>query len=79
MAETCSLFIYDIIKKLITCGGNIYASIHTSQHNGIDSIQNYSYLCRYTGWSRSLCAPDDNSTKNTQKYFKQFQSLTTVT
>jgi hypothetical protein len=35
--------------------------------------------CIYTGWSKSLCAPDDYSTKNTKKYFKQFQSLTMVT
>jgi hypothetical protein len=27
---------------------------------------------RYTGGSNSLCAPDDYSTKNMQKYFKQF-------
>jgi hypothetical protein len=27
----------------------------------------------------SLGAPDDYSTKNTQKYFKQFQSLTVIT
>jgi hypothetical protein len=32
-----------------------------------------------TGWSKSLCAPDDYSTKNTQKYFKQFQSFTMIT
>jgi hypothetical protein len=35
--------------------------------------------CVYTGRSKSLCAPDDYSTKNTQKYFKQFQSLTMIT
>jgi hypothetical protein len=29
----------------------------------------------YTRWSKTLCAPDDYSTKNTQKYFKHFQSL----
>jgi hypothetical protein len=34
-------------------------------------------ICR--GLSKSLCAPDDYSTKNTQKYFKQFQSLTMIT
>jgi hypothetical protein len=28
---------------------------------------------------KSLCAPDDYSTKKTQKYFKQFQSLTMIT
>jgi hypothetical protein len=28
-----------------------------------------------TGRSKSLCAPDDYSTKHTQKYFKHFQSL----
>jgi hypothetical protein len=28
---------------------------------------------------KSLCALDDYSTKNTQKYFKQFQSLTMIT
>jgi hypothetical protein len=33
----------------------------------------------YTVWSKSLCSPDDYSTKNTQKYFKQFQSLTMIT
>jgi hypothetical protein len=33
----------------------------------------------YTGWSKSLCVPDNYSTKNTQKYFKQFQSLTMIT
>jgi hypothetical protein len=33
----------------------------------------------YAGRSKSLCAPDDYSTKNTQKYFKQFQSLTMIT
>jgi hypothetical protein len=32
-----------------------------------------------TGWSKSLCAPDDYSTKNTQNYFKQFKSLTMTT
>jgi hypothetical protein len=32
----------------------------------------------YTGRSKSLCAPDDYSTKNTQKYFKQFQSIRNV-
>jgi hypothetical protein len=32
-----------------------------------------------TGRSKILCAPDDYSTKNTQKYFKQFQSLTMIT
>jgi hypothetical protein len=32
-----------------------------------------------TGWSQRLCAPDDYSTKHTQKYFKQFQSLTMIT
>jgi hypothetical protein len=30
-------------------------------------------------WSKTLCAPDDYSTKNTQKYVKQFQSLTMIT
>jgi hypothetical protein len=34
---------------------------------------------QYTGWSKSLCASDDYSTKNMQKHFKQFQSLTTIT
>jgi hypothetical protein len=29
--------------------------------------------------NKSLCAPDDYSTKNTQKHFKQFQSLTMKT
>jgi hypothetical protein len=28
---------------------------------------------------KSLCAPDDYSTKNRQKYYKQFQSLTMLT
>jgi hypothetical protein len=28
---------------------------------------------------QKVSAPDDYSTKNTQKYFKQFQSLTMVT
>jgi hypothetical protein len=32
-----------------------------------------------TVWSKSLCAPDDYSTKNTQKCFKQFQSLIMIT
>jgi hypothetical protein len=32
-----------------------------------------------TGWSKSTRAPDDYSTKNTQKYFKQFQSLVMIT
>jgi hypothetical protein len=32
-----------------------------------------------TGWSKILCASDDYRTKNTQKYFKQFQSLTMTT
>jgi hypothetical protein len=32
----------------------------------------------HTGWSKSLCAPDDYSTKNMQKYFKQFQALTMI-
>jgi hypothetical protein len=33
----------------------------------------------YTRLSKSLCAPDDYCTKkNTQKYFKQFQSLTMI-
>jgi hypothetical protein len=32
---------------------------------------------RNTGWSKNLCAPDDYS-KNTQKYFKQFQTLTMI-
>jgi hypothetical protein len=36
-------------------------------------------LSPYTEWSKSLCAPDDYSTKNMQKYFKQFQSLTMIT
>jgi hypothetical protein len=31
-----------------------------------------------TGWSKSLYAPDDYSTKNMQKYFKHFQSLTMI-
>jgi hypothetical protein len=35
--------------------------------------------CLYTEWSKSLCAPDDYSTKNTQTHFKQFQSLTMIT
>jgi hypothetical protein len=33
----------------------------------------------YTGWSKSLCASDDYSTNNTQKYIKQSQSLTMIT
>jgi hypothetical protein len=32
----------------------------------------------YTEWSKSLCGPV-NDYKNTQKYFKHFQSLTMVT
>jgi hypothetical protein len=36
------------------------------------------FNCIYTGWSKSLCAPDDDSTKNSQNYFKHFQSLTTM-
>jgi hypothetical protein len=32
-----------------------------------------------TGWSKRLYAPEDYGTKNTQKYFKQFQSLTMIT
>jgi hypothetical protein len=32
-----------------------------------------------TGRSKSLCAPDDYSIKNKQKYFKEFQSLTMIT
>jgi hypothetical protein len=31
------------------------------------------------GDQKSLCAPGDYSTKDTQKYFKQFQSLTMIT
>jgi hypothetical protein len=34
---------------------------------------------KYRGWSKRLCTPDDYSTKYTQKYFKQFQSLTMIT
>jgi hypothetical protein len=34
---------------------------------------------KITGWSKSLCAPDDYSKKNTQKCFKQFQSLIMIT
>jgi hypothetical protein len=37
------------------------------------------YVCGATSWSKSLCAPDVYSAKNTQKYFKQFQSLTMIT
>jgi hypothetical protein len=33
---------------------------------------------KYTRWSKTLCTPADYSTKNTQIYFKQFQSLTMV-
>jgi hypothetical protein len=33
----------------------------------------------YTWWSKSRSVPDDYSTKNTQKYFKHFQSLTMIT
>jgi hypothetical protein len=33
----------------------------------------------YTEQSKILSAPDDYSTKNTQKYFKQFQSLNMIT
>jgi hypothetical protein len=29
----------------------------------------------YTGWSKSLCAPDDYSTKNTQKILNTFNQL----
>jgi 6-pyruvoyl-tetrahydropterin synthase len=29
----------------------------------------------YTGWSKSLCSLDDYSTKNIQKYFKEFDDL----
>jgi hypothetical protein len=36
-------------------------------------------MFRYRVIKKSLCAPDDYSTKNTQKYFKQFQSLTMIT
>jgi hypothetical protein len=36
-------------------------------------------VLKYTGRSRSLCTPDDYSTKNKQKCFKQFQYLTTMT
>jgi hypothetical protein len=32
-----------------------------------------------TGWSKRLCTPANYSTKNMQKYFKQFQSLTMIT
>jgi hypothetical protein len=42
-----------------------------------DSKQKSTYI--YTGWSKRLCAPDDYSTKNTQKYFIPFQSLTMIT
>jgi hypothetical protein len=37
------------------------------------------YIYIYTWWPKWLCAPDDYSTKNTQKYFKQFKSLTMIT
>jgi hypothetical protein len=43
------------------------------------NIQEVLMLHCKTGWSKSLCAPDDYSTKNTQRYFKQFQSLTMIT
>jgi hypothetical protein len=33
----------------------------------------------HTGWSKNLRTLDDYSTRNTQKYFKQFQSLTMIT
>jgi hypothetical protein len=32
-----------------------------------------------TAWSKSLCASDYYSTNNTEKYFKQFQSLSMIT
>ena len=38
------------------------------------------YKCQNTGWSKSLCAPDNYSTKNAKiQYFKQFQSRTMIT
>jgi hypothetical protein len=39
----------------------------------------YVYVYMYIQGDKSLCAPDGYSTKNTQNYFKQFQSLTMIT
>jgi hypothetical protein len=38
--------------------------------------KNNKYIYRL---NKILCAPDNYSTKDSQKYFKQFQSLTMIT
>ena len=51
--------------------------ILVTQHVSV-SNQHRFFLRIYTGWSKSLCAPDDDSTKNTQKYsiLNSFNRLT---
>jgi hypothetical protein len=48
-------------------------SLSTKRLLGLINVGN---VHRTTGWSNSLCVPDDYSTINMQKYFKDFQSLT---
>jgi hypothetical protein len=50
-----------VFKNDLNCWRSEYCVLHSTI-----------WCC--TEWSKNLCAPDDYSAKNTQKYFKQFQS-----
>jgi hypothetical protein len=43
-----------------------------------DHYQSLTNTTKYTGWSKSLCAPDDYSTKNTQKKMAIIQYIWNV-
>jgi propanediol dehydratase large subunit len=45
---------------------------HDSVEEAVQIYLEKSFLGDYTEWSKSFCAHDYN--KNTQKYFKKFQS-----
>jgi hypothetical protein len=71
--RTYSQTIYQCVTRAVVF------RINTVKQRRNGTLCEVQILCLNTRWSESLCKPDDYSTKNTQKYFKQFQSLTTIT
>jgi hypothetical protein len=56
----------------------IHTHTHTHTHTHI-YIYIYTHIYTHIQDDQNVCTPDDYRTKNTQKYFKQLQSLTMIT
>jgi hypothetical protein len=61
---------------MLPCLGPVPGDTLCLQHTVLGVTHTF---LNYTGWTKSLCAPDDYSTKTSKKYFKLFQSLTMIT